>query len=156
MNIYTKLQQKKEFLLKRIYKLMVKRFFKSFGKGVRIDYRVKINNPENIEIGNHVSINWGVNLIAPAGIIIGDYCRISSGVKIINSGLNLDTFPREHISNPVVLEKNVWIATNALIVGGVTIGENSVVASGAVVTKDVPANVLVGGVPAKIIKELNI
>lgn len=156
MNIYTKLQEKKEFILKRVYKLIVKRFFKSLGKGVRIDYRIKINNPENIEIGNFVSINWGVNLIAPAGIKIGDYCRISSGVKIINSGLNLDTFPREHTSKSVILENNVWLATNALIVGGVTIGENSVVAAGSVVTKDVPANVLVGGIPAKIIKELNI
>jgi acetyltransferase-like isoleucine patch superfamily enzyme len=80
MGIYTYLQQQKEFYIKRIYKYTVKWFFKEFGKGVRIDYRVKINNPENIEIGDFVSINWGVNLIAPNGIKIGDH--FSNGFKI--------------------------------------------------------------------------
>jgi len=57
---------------------------------------------------------------------------------------------------PIVIGKNVWIGANATVVPSVTIGDGSVIAAGAVVTKDVPANVIVGGVPAKIIKKIEI
>ena len=79
---------------------------------------------------------------------------IASGVKIISA--NHDFFNREkHIKgNSIVIEENVWIGTNAIILPGVKIGKNSIIGGGAVVTKDVPENVIVAGNPAKIIKEL--
>jgi acetyltransferase-like isoleucine patch superfamily enzyme len=58
------------------------------------------------------------------------------------------------IAKPIVIERNVWIAAGATIIGGVTIGENSVVAAGSVVTKDVPPNTLVGGNPARVIRSI--
>ena len=58
-------------------------------------------------------------------------------------------------AKPITLKKNCWICSGAIVSGGVTIGENCIVAAGAVVTKDVPANCIVGGVPAKIIREIN-
>ncbi|SHE13303.1 Galactoside O-acetyltransferase [Chlamydia abortus] len=75
-------------------------------------------------------------------------------IATLNHGLSLEirniTFP-----SPVVIGKNVWIGSNATILPGVTIGDNSVVAAGAVVTKDVPENTVVAGVLAKVIKEIN-
>jgi acetyltransferase-like isoleucine patch superfamily enzyme len=58
------------------------------------------------------------------------------------------------IAKPIVIERNVWIAAGATIIGGVTIGENSVVAAGSVVARDVPANSLAGGNPARIIRDI--
>jgi acetyltransferase-like isoleucine patch superfamily enzyme len=58
------------------------------------------------------------------------------------------------IGKPIVIEKSVWIAAGATIIGGVTVGENSVVAAGSVVTKDVPPNTLVGGNPARVIRSI--
>ena len=58
------------------------------------------------------------------------------------------------VFGPVVIKRGAWIAVNSVILPGVTIGENSIVAAGSVVTKDVPSNVMAGGIPAKIIKEI--
>ena len=58
------------------------------------------------------------------------------------------------VAKPIVIERNAWIAANVTIIGGVTVGENSVVAAGSVVTNDVPPNTLVGGNPAKVIRSI--
>ena len=84
---------------------------------------------------------------------IGDGCQIGHDVVFatLNHGLSPEkrktTYPA-----PIVLGNNVWIGSNATILQGVTIGDNAVVAAGAVVTKDVAANTVVGGVPAKIMR----
>ena len=59
------------------------------------------------------------------------------------------------IGKPIVIEKNVWIAAGAIIIGGITVGENSVVAAGSVVTEDIPPNTLAGGNPARIIRSID-
>lgn len=81
---------------------------------------------------------------------------IGPNVSIITSGHPLEPSRRRDgvTAAPIVIERNVWIAAGATIIGGVTVGENSVVAAGAVVTKDVPPNSLVAGVPAKVIRML--
>jgi acetyltransferase-like isoleucine patch superfamily enzyme len=81
---------------------------------------------------------------------------IGPNVSIITSGHPLEPSQRRAgvTAVPIVIERNVWIAAGATIIGGVTVGENSVVAAGAVVTRDVPANSLVAGVPAKVIRSL--
>ncbi len=88
------------------------------------------------------------------GVDIADHVMIGPNVNIITSGHPLEPAQRRAYieAKPIVIEKNVWIATGATILGGVTIGENSVVGAGAVVTKDVPPNSFVAGVPAKIIR----
>lgn len=90
------------------------------------------------------------------GVTIGDLVMIGPNVNIITSGHALPPSQRRAYieAKPIVIEKNVWIATGATIIGGVTVGENSVVAAGAVVAKDVPANSLVAGVPATVIRSL--
>jgi acetyltransferase-like isoleucine patch superfamily enzyme len=79
---------------------------------------------------------------------------IGPNVSIITTNHPLEPSRRRAatIGKPIVIEKSVWIATGATIIGGVTVGKNSVVAAGSVVTKDVPPNTLVGGNPARVIR----
>lgn len=109
----------------------------------------------NITFGKNVFLNTGCSFQDRGGIHIGDGSMIGMNVAIatLNHGLDLETrnttFP-----SPVVIGKNVWIGSNATILPGVTIGDNSVVAAGAVVTKDVSENTVVAGVPAKFMKTI--
>ena len=81
---------------------------------------------------------------------------IGPNVSIITAGHPLEPSQRRAaaIGKPIVIERGVWIAAGAIIIGGVTVGEYSVVAAGSVVTKDVPANTLVGGNPARVIRSI--
>lgn len=129
----------------------------SFGKDSSIGGQILVKNPENIFLGKNVKIDHASVLNARSRITIGDNVRISVGVYINTGGLQyLKTGDgrQGHIQGAVLLEEGVWLASGSIINAGVTIGKNSVVASGAVVTKDVPPNVLVAGVPAKIIREI--
>ncbi|WP_304608785.1 acyltransferase [Planomicrobium sp. CPCC 101079] len=125
---------------------------------LKIFGRVIIAKPENIELGRNVSLNEGVHLNARGKIKIGSdvhistYVVINTGALILEHDENVD---RVHKSEEVVIEDHVWIATGAIINPGVCIGENSVVGAGAVVTRDVPRDSLVGGVPARVIKKLS-
>jgi acetyltransferase-like isoleucine patch superfamily enzyme len=110
----------------------------------------------DIRIGHKVFINQCCTIYDMGGVDIGDQVLIGPNVNIITTGHPLQPSQRRAYveAKPIVIEKNVWIATGATIIGGVTVGENSVVAAGAVVTKDVPPNSLVAGVPAQIIRSL--
>lgn len=109
-----------------------------------------------IRVGRRVFINQNCTLYDLGGITIGDDVMIGPNVTIVTTGHPVEPTERFAylIGKPVVIERNVWIAANVTIIGGVTIGENSVVAAGSVVTKDVPANTLVGGNPAKVIRPI--
>ncbi|PFG03418.1 sugar O-acetyltransferase [Bacillus sp. es.034] len=108
---------------------------------------------KNINIGKNVFFNTGCSFQDRGGIHIGDGSLIGMNVTIatLNHGLPLET-RNTTFASPVTLGKNVWIGSNATILPGVTIGDNSVIAAGAVVTKDVPENVVAAGVPAKVLK----
>ena len=110
---------------------------------------------KNITVGKGVFINEGCCFQDQGGIEIGDNALI--GQQVVIATLDHDLAPDKRanmIPAPVKIGNNVWIGAHATILAGVTIGDNAVVAAGAVVTKDVPANVVVGGVPAKIIKKI--
>lgn len=111
---------------------------------------------KNIHVGKNVFINSCCCFQDQGGIVIDDDALI--GHNVVLATLNHDFVPENRktmIPAPIRIGKNVWIGANSTIIGGVTIGDNSVVAAGAVVTKNVPPNVIVGGVPAKIIKTLD-
>lgn len=108
---------------------------------------------KNIRLGKNVFINSGCCFQDQGGIEIGDGCLI--GHQVVLATLNHDPAPERRASMipaPVKIGKNVWIGAHVAVLPGVTIGDNAVVAAGAVVTMDVPANAVVGGVPAKLIK----
>lgn len=110
---------------------------------------------KNIHVGENVFINACCHFQDHGGVTIGDGCQI--GHNVVFATLNHGVAPEERkhtIPAPVVLGKNVWVGSNSTILQGVTIGDNAIVAAGAVVTKDVPANTVVGGVPARVLKKI--
>lgn len=109
-----------------------------------------------IRVGRKVFINQCCTIYDLGGVDIGDLVMIGPNVNIITTSHPLEPSQRRARieAKPIVIERNVWIAAAATILGGVTVGENSVVAAGAVVTRDVPANSFVAGVPAKVIRAL--
>jgi acetyltransferase-like isoleucine patch superfamily enzyme len=108
----------------------------------------------NLRIGRNVFVNQGCRLDDIGGIELGDDVMLGPGVRLISSGHPLDPARRRRqvIAAPIVVGRNVWIGAGATVLQGVTIGDDAVVAAGAVVTHDVPAAMLVGGVPARTIK----
>lgn len=111
----------------------------------------------NIHIEGHVTINAGVSMQDQGGIYIGDMTLIGHHVVLATLNHDLDPAKRGDLHPaPIRIGKGVWIGSNATILQGVTIGDGAVIAAGAVVTADVPENTVVGGVPAKVIKRIEV
>ena len=110
----------------------------------------------DIRVGHRVFINQCCTIYDMGGVDIADHVMIGPNVNIIATAHPLELSQRRAYveAKPIVIERHVWIATGATIIGGVTVGENSVVAAGAVVTKDVPPNSFVAGVPARVIRSI--
>lgn len=109
----------------------------------------------NLHFGKRVFINAGCQFQDQGGIWIGDDCLI--GHNCVMATLNHGLLPEERQSlthKPIVLKKGVWVGANCTLLGGVTIGENAVIAAGAVVTKSVPDHMIVAGVPARIMRSI--
>ena len=110
---------------------------------------------KNIHVGENVFINACCHFQDHGGVTLGDGCQI--GHNVVFATLNHGLQPEERgitYPAPIVLGKNVWVGSNSTILQGVTIGDNAVIAAGAVVTKDVEPGTIVGGVPARFIKKL--
>lgn len=111
---------------------------------------------KNIHIGKQVFINMGCKFQDQGGIYIGDGALI--GHNVVLATLNHAKSPNDRgtmIPAPIHIGKHVWVGSNSTILPGVTIGDGAIVAAGAVVSKDVPENAIVGGVPATILRYLN-
>lgn len=110
-----------------------------------------------INVGNYVLISPGAQINSAEEIHIGDNCMIAAEALINDSDWH-GTYNRTRpfqCSRPVVIKNNVWIGQRAIVNKGLTIGENSVIAAGAVVVNDIPANTIVGGNPATVIKTID-
>ena len=110
---------------------------------------------KNIEVGKNVFINSCCNFQDQGGIRIGDNTFV--GHKVIMATLNHGFAPEDRATlypAPIIIGKNVWIGSGSTIIAGVTVGDNSIIAAGSVVTKDVAADSVVAGVPAKFIKSI--
>lgn len=110
----------------------------------------------DIRVGRNVFVNQNCTFYDLGGLDIADDVMIGPNVSLITSGHPIEPSRRRDgvIAKPIVIERNVWIASGATVIGGVTVGENSVVAAGSVVTRDVPPNSLVGGNPARVIRSI--
>ena len=114
-----------------------------------------INYGKHTKIGKNVFINFDCVFLDLGGITIEDNVLLAPKVSLLTEQHPIYPENRQSlVPKPIHIKKNVWIGAAATILPGVTIGENSVVAAGAVVTTDVPANTVVGGVPAKFIKNI--
>lgn len=111
---------------------------------------------KNITLGEGVFINACCHFQDQGGITIGDGCQI--GHSVVFATLNHERLPeRRQVVRPapIALGKRVWVGSHATLLPGVTVGDNAIIAAGAVVTKDVPPNAIVGGVPARFIKSIS-
>lgn len=110
-----------------------------------------------IRFGKNVFVNYGCGFMDRGGITIEDDVLIGPNVSLITENHAEVPELRRHVySNPILIKRKAWIGAGAIILPGVTIGENAIVAAGAVVSKDVPDNTIVGGVPAKVIRKIKI
>lgn len=128
------------------------------GKGITYYPGIKINPCMNIQLGNQVDLAWGVIITTGGGVEIGERTLIGYRTMISSANHIIPPKPEKifysgHLPEKVIIENDVWIGGNCVITAGVTIGEGAVVAAGSVVTKDVAPFTIVGGVPAKYIKE---
>lgn len=113
------------------------------------------NFGRHIKIGKRVFINHACTFLDMGGITIEDDVQIGPKVNLITENHPVDPQRRKHLDlKPIILKQNCWIGAGATILPGVTVGENSIVAAGAVVNKDVPTNTIVGGVPVRVIKDI--
>ena len=115
------------------------------------------DNGKNIHVGEDFLANYNVTILDIAEVRIGDYCMIGPNTMITTVGHPISPKGRRERKaqgTPVKIGNDVWIGGNCTILPGVTIGSNVIIAAGAVVTKDVPDNSIVGGVPAKVIKQI--
>lgn len=145
-------------ILLLISNLRWKSLVKYIGNKVVILSGTKIIGPNNLEIDDHTWIGHNCFIMAGADIYIGKWCQIANNVIITSTNHKING--NKYFGNVEVKEiyigNNVWIGSNAIILPGVKIGDNCVIAAGAVVTKDVPRNKIYGGVPAKEIKDLTL
>lgn len=114
-----------------------------------------INYGKDTIIGKNVFINFDCTFLGLGGITIEDNVLIAPKVSLLSEGHPLSAENRGSLMvGRIHIKKNAWIGANATILPGVTVGENAIIAAGAVVSKDVPDNTVVGGIPAKVIKTI--
>ncbi len=111
----------------------------------------------NIKLGKNVWVQQGCTFFDRGGIEIGDDVFIAPKVNLVTLNHVFNPYERSTtVAKPIKIGNRVWIGIGATVLPGVTVGDNSIIAAGAVVTKDVPPNTIVGGNPAKVIKTIEI
>jgi len=130
----------------------------NLGKNVRVCSSVTILGSGRLSIGDDTWIGHQTLISTSSQIIIGKYVDIAPRVYIGTGTHEIDNFGKRSagagINKDIIIQDGVWLGANCILLPGVTIGEKSVVAAGALVTKDIPARVIVAGVPARIIRSI--
>lgn len=142
---------------KRMRKMVTNRLFEEIGAGTSISTGVRLLCPQKICVGKHVGITRDVTLDGRGGLKIGDDTMIGFESVILTSTHNsnkkdIPIRKQGMFSTPVKIGKNVWLGTRTIVLPGVTIGDGAIIGANSVVSKDVLPNTIVGGVPAKFIK----
>jgi maltose O-acetyltransferase len=144
-----------KWLERKKLRSFIKRF-KSHGRNIYVGFPIKIEGIEHITLGNNVGISSFVHIWGHGGVTIGDDTLIASHVSIITvtHDTNALKFRESTVKKPINIGRNVWIGSHAVIMPGVTIGDNVIVGAGSVVTKDLTSNAVYVGSPAKKLKDL--
>lgn len=136
---------------------IIKELFGSTGEAISLQQPFRCDYGKNIHVGEGFLTNFNVTILDIAPVRIGDYCMIGPNTVITTVSHPLERMGRRRMqaqASPVTIGDDVWLGANVVILPGVTIGSNVVVAAGAVVTKDMPSNCVVGGVPARVLRTL--
>lgn len=135
------------------YDELMHRIFPTMGEGSRVGSPLMAVRPHMVNIGKNVVVMPGCLMMSAGGITIADGAMIAANVQLISN--NHDVYERQIITcKPVYIGKNAWIGAGATILLGVTVGDNAIVGAGSVVTKDVEADTVVAGNPARFIKRI--
>lgn len=129
----------------------------TLGEGAHINSPLFVDYGENIHIGARTFVNYNLTALDVAVITIGEDCQIGPNVQLLTPTHPIDPQPRRdklEAAEPITLGDNVWLGGGVIVCPGVSIGENSVIGAGSVVTKDVPANVVAAGNPARVLRSI--
>ena len=151
------LSERKERIAKRFRRLYYQSLFASCGPKLKVGADIILTGPEKITAGRNLKLKDRVIIRALGGLTIGDNVTISSLACILTTSLMLDNgkIVDRHVRNEIRIGSNVWICSGAIVLGGVSIGDNEVVAAGAVVNRDLEPGYIFAGVPAKPVKKLS-
>ncbi len=138
---------------------MLKEMFAEVGENCYIEPPFHSNwGGRHVHLGNNVYFNFNATLVDDTHIYIGDYTMLGPNVVIATAGHPILPELREkalQYNLPVHIGKNCWLGAGVIVLPGVTIGDNTVIGAGSVVTKDIPANVVAVGNPCKVLREIN-
>lgn len=137
---------------------ILKELLGDMGDGIWIEPPVNMAYGKNVHIGNYFYANFNLVIVDDIDVYIGEHVMIAPNVTITPTGHPVDPDlrkPGTQFSIPVRIGNNVWIGSNAVILPGVTIGDNSVIGAGSVVTHDIPKNVVAVGNPCRVLREIN-
>jgi len=143
--------------VKKREKILTK-LFAEMGANCYIEPPLHANWGKHTHLGDHVYANFNLTLVDDTHIYIGNYVMIGPNVTIATAGHPINPALRKKAAQfniPVKIGNNVWIGANCVILPGVTIGENSVIGAGSIVTKNIPENVIAVGNPCHILREIN-
>ena len=137
---------------------LLKELLGHMGENIWIEPPLHMAYGTNVHIGHDFYANFNLVIVDDVDVYIGDHVMIAPNVTITPTGHPIDPELRKlgtQFSIPVRIGNNVWIGSNAVILPGVTIGDNSVIGAGSVVTHDIPANVVGVGNPCRVLREIN-
>ncbi|MCY9060138.1 sugar O-acetyltransferase [Bacillus inaquosorum] len=135
---------------------IIRHLFGTTGASPNVEHNFHCDFGYNIHVGDHFYAGYNCTILDVAEVWIGDNCMIGPDVGLYTAGHSIEPKDR-HKSGygiPIIIGDNVWIGGSCVILAGVTIGDNSVIAAGSVVTKDVPPNSVVAGNPGKVLKHI--
>ncbi len=136
---------------------IMRRLFKSVGKNVWIEPDFRCEFGKNISIGNDVYINFGCVILDCGQVRIGDNTLIGPNVGLFSGNHTTDAEERAAgglIPKPITIGARVWLCGNVTVVPGVTIGDDTIIGAGSVVTKDIPSGVIAAGNPCKVLRNI--
>lgn len=136
---------------------LLRRFFRSVGKECYVEPPLHANWGRNTSVGDYFYANFNLTLVDDTYITIGSHVMIGPNVTLSTAGHPVDPDRRRNVAQfniPITIGDNVWIGANVVVLPGVSIGENSVVGAGSIVTKDIPPNVVAVGNPCRVLREI--
>ncbi|TDS09813.1 sugar O-acetyltransferase [Sphingobacterium paludis] len=137
-------------------KEILKELFGTIGSGISVEHNFHCDLGSNIHVGDNFYAGFNCTILDMAEVRIGNNCLIAPNVGIYTAGHNIEPIYRYKtgFARPITIGNDVWIGGHCVILGGIKIGDNSIIAAGSVVTKDVPENSIFAGNPAKKIRDV--